>query len=100
MADRKVIQMVAGPTTIPPDVRALYAAEYGSSDIEDAFFEDYGALCGKLQNLLGTNNDVVVMMGEVWCSVPGPSLPLFVTTSEHYRSDTGLYIDADRYFVP
>lgn len=87
MADRKVIQMIAGPTTIPPDVRALYAAEYGSSDIEDAFFEDYGALCGKLQKLLCTNNDVVVMMGEVWCS---PSSRLLVTTSKTLHFSAGV----------
>lgn len=62
---QNVIQFVAGPTTIPADVRALYAAEYGSSDLEDDFFRDYGELCNKLQKLLYTSNDVVVMMGEV-----------------------------------
>ena len=62
-----VLQMVAGPTTVPEDVRTLYAQSYGSADLEPQFFEDYGKLCERLQRLLYTKNDVVVMMGEVWC---------------------------------
>jgi aspartate aminotransferase-like enzyme len=59
MESKKTLQLVAGPTIIPADVRALYAAEYGSSDIEEEFYQEYGVLCDRLQSLLLTKNDVV-----------------------------------------
>ena len=65
MPHPQTLQMVPGPTTIPEDVRAVYAASYGSADLEPAFFEDYAKLCKRLQAFLYTKNDIVVMMGEV-----------------------------------
>lgn len=63
MECKKTLQLVAGPVTIPADIRALYVAEYGSSDIEDEFFQEYGVLCDRLRRLLLTKNDVVCAEG-------------------------------------
>jgi aspartate aminotransferase-like enzyme len=58
------IPLVPGPVAIPEAVRAAYAVDYGSADMEDEFFALYDACERGLQKLLGTTNDVNIQSGE------------------------------------
>lgn len=58
------IPLVPGPVSIPPAVRSAYQHDFGSSDLETDFFDLYRRCEGKLQTLLGTQNDVAILSGE------------------------------------
>lgn len=58
------IPLVPGPVSVPEAIRAAYGIDFGSSDMEGDFFDLYGDVEGKLQDLLDTKNDVVIQSGE------------------------------------
>ncbi|HEX2986606.1 MAG TPA: aminotransferase class V-fold PLP-dependent enzyme, partial [Chloroflexota bacterium] len=58
------VPMVPGPTRVPADVSAAYQAEYGSSDLEEEFFDLYGRVQEQLQQLLMTRSQMAIMTGE------------------------------------
>lgn len=58
------IPLVPGPVSVPPAVRAAYAADYGSADLEEDFFQLYARCAAGLQTLLGTRRQVVIQTGE------------------------------------
>lgn len=58
------IPLVPGPVSVPEVVRAAYAVDYGSADLEDEFFALYGRCEAGLQRLLGTTADVAILSGE------------------------------------
>jgi aspartate aminotransferase-like enzyme len=58
------IPLVPGPVAIPEAVRAAYARDYGSADMEEEFFALYAACERGLQALLGTANDITIQSGE------------------------------------
>lgn len=72
--------MVPGPTVVPQVVREAYLTDYGSADMEPEYAELYAQLQGKLQQILGTRNQMAIMTGEgmaaLWgalksCIAPG-----------------------------
>ncbi|MDL2328502.1 aminotransferase class V-fold PLP-dependent enzyme [Desulfosarcina sp. OttesenSCG-928-A07] len=74
------LSMVPGPVVIPEPIRAAYAQDYGSADLEADFIELYSRTQRQFKTLLNTRNDVVFMTGEgmlaLWsalksCLVPG-----------------------------
>ncbi|MFC4408289.1 pyridoxal-phosphate-dependent aminotransferase family protein [Haloarchaeobius iranensis] len=58
------MQMTPGPTAVPPRVRERMSEPMPNPDVEQSFFELYDDVCGKLQRVYGTDDDVVVMGGE------------------------------------
>jgi len=58
------IPLVPGPVAVPQAVRAAYAVDYGSADMEDEFFALYAACERDLQTLLGTSSAVTIQSGE------------------------------------
>ncbi len=58
------IPMVPGPVKVPDDVLAVYQVNYGSADLEVEFLELYQHTEEKLQQILATQNQVVIQMGE------------------------------------
>ncbi|PLW98420.1 MAG: aminotransferase [Marinilabiliales bacterium] len=58
------VPMVPGPTSVPERVLRAAMINYGSADLEPEFFTHYLATEKKLQQLLGTQNRVVVQTGE------------------------------------
>ncbi len=58
------IPLVPGPTSVPAEVLAAYACDYGSADLEEEFFELYASAERRLQAIIGTSNRVAVMAGE------------------------------------
>ena len=56
--------MVPGPTSVPAEVLAAYALDYGSGDLEDEFFALYDRVQQQLRHILATRNQVAVMTGE------------------------------------
>jgi aspartate aminotransferase-like enzyme len=58
------IPLVPGPVAIPEAVRAAYAVDCGSADMEEEFFALYAACERDLQVLLGTRNDTNIQSGE------------------------------------
>lgn len=58
------IGLIPGPVKIPEEFRKAWLIDYGSSDTEDEFYELYGKNQKLIQNILHTNNDVVINLGE------------------------------------
>ena len=58
------IPLVPGPVSVPDEVLAVYQRDYGSSDLEDEFFDLYAQCERGLQRLLATHNSVTIQSGE------------------------------------
>lgn len=58
------IPLVPGPVSVPEAVRAVYQIDYGSSDLEEEFFQLYLDCEQGLQKILGTQNSVTIQTGE------------------------------------
>jgi len=58
------IPMVPGPTKVPQAVLDVYQINYGSGDMEAEFFELYDETETNLQQILSTQNKVVIQTGE------------------------------------
>lgn len=56
--------LVPGPTKVADHVLRAFTENFGSSDTEDEFWDDYQRLQSALQEILQTSNDVVIMSGE------------------------------------
>lgn len=74
------LPMIPGPVTVPDDVLAAMACDYGSGQIEADFLQLYHNTGRNLAKLMGSQNDVVLMTGEgmlaLWsglksCLAPG-----------------------------
>jgi len=58
------IPLVPGPVSVPAAVRAAYAIDYASADLEDDFFALYDRCAQKLQTVLGASTQVTIQTGE------------------------------------
>ena len=58
------IPMVPGPVRVPQFIRDVYQTDFGSGDLETAFFELYEQTESHLKTILGTQNSVVIQSGE------------------------------------
>ena len=58
------IGLVPGPVSIPPELRAVYQINYGSSDLEDEFLRLYQRCQAHLGKILATRNRVAIKTGE------------------------------------
>jgi aspartate aminotransferase-like enzyme len=58
------IPLAPGPVRIPAAVRAAYAVDFGSSDLEEEFFALYTRCETGLQTLLATHNRTAILSGE------------------------------------
>ena len=58
------IPLIPGPSVVPIRNRSAFSKEYGSSDLEQSFFDLYGVVEKQIQTLFHTKNQVVIMSGE------------------------------------
>ena len=58
------IPMVPGPVSVPADVLAALAVDYGSGDLEAAFPGIYASTSRQLGAIMESRNEVVLMTGE------------------------------------
>jgi aspartate aminotransferase-like enzyme len=56
--------MTPGPTYINEEVRNAMAQPITNPDLDPDFFEFYKGACGRLQKLLRTHNEVLILSGE------------------------------------
>ena len=56
--------MTPGPTEIAESVRRAMSQPITNPDLDPEFFDFYAEMVSKLQNILHTENDVIVMSGE------------------------------------
>lgn len=77
------IPMVPGPVKISPVSFDALTADFGAGYAEDEFFDLYSRVSGKLAQLMGTQNEVIIQSGEamsiLWgavksCLLPGDTL--------------------------
>lgn len=61
---RKPLMMTPGPTAIHEDVRNALAEPITNPDLDIAFYDFYRETCEKLQTLLKTENEVLILCGE------------------------------------
>lgn len=64
MDDRETLVMTPGPTALPAEVREAMARPIHNPDVEPEFTELYRDLLGKLGEVYGTDDDLVVLAGE------------------------------------
>jgi aspartate aminotransferase-like enzyme len=57
---RYKIPLVPGPVAIPDEIRAVYQVDYGSTDLEEEFFQLYEECERGLQQILETQNSVTI----------------------------------------
>lgn len=73
------IPLVPGPVSISAPVLEAYQADYGSSDLEEDFFQLYIDCERGLKTILSTSNDVAIMSGEgmlaLWAALKSAILP-------------------------
>jgi len=65
------VPMVPGPVMVPDAIRKVYLEPYGSGDLETEFFDLYTQTQERLQAIMGTKNDIVMMSGEGMLSLWG-----------------------------
>jgi aspartate aminotransferase-like enzyme len=58
------IGLVPGPVSVPPELRAAYQINYGSSDLEEEFFSLYRRCESHLGKILTTRNRIAIKTGE------------------------------------
>ncbi len=58
------VGLVPGPVSVPPELRAAYQGNYGSSDLEEEFFSLYQRCEADLGKILATSNRVAIQTGE------------------------------------
>ncbi len=58
------VGLVPGPVSVPPELRAAYQINYGSSDMEEEFFSLYRRCESHLGKILATRNRVIIQSGE------------------------------------
>ncbi len=77
------IPMIPGPVTLHPDVLAAMCRDFGSGQVEPDFIPFYDRTSRLIAQLMGTQNEVVLMTGEgmlaLWaalksCLKPGDSV--------------------------
>jgi aspartate aminotransferase-like enzyme len=56
--------MTPGPTYVSEEVRRAMSLEITNPDLDLEFYEYYKVTCNKLQELLNTKNDVLILSGE------------------------------------
>lgn len=61
---KDLLIMTPGPTEIAESVRNAMAQPITNPDLDLEFFDFYAEMISKLQNILNTENDVIVMSGE------------------------------------
>ncbi len=73
------IGLVPGPVSIPEEFRQAWNNDYGSSDIEEEFYALYHENQKLIQNILHTDNDIVINLGEgmlaLWAAIKCTLLP-------------------------
>lgn len=88
---RYSIPLVPGPVTVPEEIRAAYALDFGSSDLEEDFFLLYGEVQKKLQNLLETDGTVVIQSGEAMGALWGALKSVLAPRSRVLAVAAGLF---------
>ncbi|UCG12090.1 MAG: alanine--glyoxylate aminotransferase family protein [Deltaproteobacteria bacterium] len=58
------VGLVPGPVSVPPELRAAYQVNYGSSDLEEEFFSLYQRCESHLGKILATRNRISIQSGE------------------------------------
>ncbi len=62
--DENLLMMTPGPTNIPPTVREAIGRPIENPNIQGEFYDFYHSLEDKLQELYGTEDDIVMLGGE------------------------------------
>ncbi|MDD3000763.1 MAG: aminotransferase class V-fold PLP-dependent enzyme [Candidatus Riflebacteria bacterium] len=78
--NKEIIRLIPGPVSVPKSILKTYSANYASADIDTDFLDLYNRTEKKIQQILGTQNSVIMQTGEgmlgLWgalknCLTPG-----------------------------
>ena len=83
--------MTPGPTEIHEDVRMAMARKITNPDLDLNFFEKYKEVAGKLQKLLGTSQDVLILSGEGMLGLEAPCASLIEPGDRVLCIDNGIF---------
>lgn len=85
------VPLVPGPVTVPEEFRTAYIIDFGSSDLEEDFFSLYDEVQKKLQNLLETDETVVIQSGEAMGALWGALKSVLAPRSRVLAVAAGLF---------
>lgn len=85
------IPLVPGPTAVCQEVLAAYQVDYGSADLEEEFLQLYAETQAKLQQLMGTQNQMALMSGEAMVALWGALKSTLQAGDKVLAVATGVY---------
>ncbi|MBZ4654177.1 MAG: alanine--glyoxylate aminotransferase family protein [Peptococcaceae bacterium] len=83
--------MTPGPTYVHEDVRRAMAMAITNPDLDESFFKFYRETCGKLKQLLITQNDVLILSGEGILGLEAACASLIEPGDRVLCIDNGIY---------
>lgn len=83
--------MTPGPTMVKDNVMTARAAEFRNPDIDELFVEEYKLLCLKISELLGTNNETIILDGEGILALEAACASLIEKGDKVLVIDNGIY---------
>lgn len=83
--------MTPGPTQVRDNVMAARSEWFKNPDIDESFVEDYKQLCQKISQLLGTQNETLILDGEGILGLEAACASLIEPGDKVLVIDNGLY---------
>jgi len=83
--------MTPGPTYVDEEVRAALAKPITNPDIDSDFYEYYQNTCSKLQKLMNTENQVLILSGEGILGLEAACASLIETGDKVLCIDNGIF---------
>lgn len=88
---KKTMIMTPGPTYVNEEVRRALSMEITNPDLDPGFFEYYKETCEKIQQLLKTKNEVLILCGEGILGLEAACASLIEPGDRVLCIDNGIY---------
>lgn len=88
---KKTMIMTPGPTYVHEDVRRALSMEITNPDLDPGFYEYYKETCEKIQQLLKTKNEVLILCGEGILGLEAACASLIEPGDRVLCVDNGIY---------
>lgn len=85
------IPLVPGPVVVSPATLAAYGQNYGSPDLEEEFLTSYKETAHLLQQIMGTESDVIIALGEAMVVLWGTIKSALGPGTRHLAISSGIF---------
>ncbi|MFP4660775.1 MAG: pyridoxal-phosphate-dependent aminotransferase family protein [Halanaerobiales bacterium] len=88
---KKPLIMTPGPTSIHEEVRKALSQEITNPDLDERFYEFYKDTCNRIQKVMNTRNDVLILSGEGILGLEAACASLIETGDRVLCLDNGIF---------